>query len=140
MNAAPATGAGTGRRLRALAAPDCLSRLGRRFIGRLAFLDGGAVRIVPMNFVLHEGSVVLRMAEGAVLDAIRGADVAFEVDDIDLDDHAGWSVVVHGRAEQVSGTDEMDVLQRLPLRPWAPGDRDRFVRIAPTSITGRDLS
>ena len=32
-----------------------------------------------------------------------------------------------------------EALRRLPVRPWAPDLKDRWVRIVPTSITGRVL-
>lgn len=130
----------SGPTLARLDVDECLSRLGRHFLGRLAFLDGSTLRILPMNYLLHEGSVVLRVGLGTTLDAVVDATVAFEVDEIRPEDHSGWSVVVHGRAEEVWQPDELEALRRLPLRPWAPGDRDHFLRIASTAITGRDLT
>jgi uncharacterized protein len=128
-----------GRHLRALDVDECLERLGRHYLGRLAFLDGETLKILPLNYVLHEGSVVMRVGIGSSLDAIDNAPVAFEVDDISLEDHSGWSVVVNGRAEEVWRPEELEALRTLPLRPWAPGPRDHFIRIASTAITGRDL-
>ena len=126
--------------LTSLDVDECLVRLEGSVLGRLAFLDGPALRILPMNYVLHEGSVVLRVGLGSTLDAVVDATVAFEVDEVRPEDHSGWSVVVNGRAEEVWRPEELEVLRRLPLRPWVPGDRDHFIRIASTAITGRDLT
>jgi hypothetical protein len=44
-----------------------------------------------------------------------------------------------GVASVVSDRDELDRLKQLPLRPWAPGDRDHYVRIAKHTVTGRRI-
>jgi uncharacterized protein len=49
----------------------------------------------------------------------------------------GWSVIILGVAEEIWRPEELDIARQLPLRPWAPGDRDHYVRILSTQITGR---
>ncbi|HET9539484.1 MAG TPA: pyridoxamine 5'-phosphate oxidase family protein, partial [Candidatus Limnocylindria bacterium] len=60
-----------------------------------------------------------------------GADTAVET---------GWSVLVRGVAREVTDVHERARLARLPLHPWAPGERDRWLRVVPTSVTGRAIS
>jgi uncharacterized protein len=93
-----------------------------------------------MNYLLFEGSVTLRMDYGSLLDAVVGTPVAFEVDDVDVDYHTGWSVVVQGKAEEIWEPTELDRMRDLPLRPWAPGSRAHYIRIVSTSMSGRRIT
>ncbi|HEY8340454.1 MAG TPA: pyridoxamine 5'-phosphate oxidase family protein [Egibacteraceae bacterium] len=122
-----------------LTVDECLRLLEHQYVGRIATVRDGLPLVQPVNYVLHEGCVVIRLDYGRLLDEIHGSQVAFEVDDIDPLYHSGWSVVVQGRAEEVWHPAELEVLRELPLRPWAPGDRDHYVRILPRSITGRRI-
>jgi uncharacterized protein len=134
-----AAGAMTGRRLEPLDDDTCRTLLRRGVIGRLAHVRDGLPQVVPLNYVLDEGEVVFRCDHGDLLDAIEGTPVAFEVDDVDLEYHTGWSVVVHGTAQEIWDPPALDRARELPLRPWAPGDRGRYVRIATASLTGRRI-
>lgn len=128
------------RRLAAISIEECLKLLQSRAVGRIAFIDDGRPEVRPVNYRLHQGMVVLRTTYGALLDAVHLAAVAFEVDAIDADYHTGWSVVVHGRGEEVWRPEELAELRQLPLRPWAPGTREHYVRILPSDITGRRIT
>ena len=47
------------------------------------------------------------------------------------------SVVVKGTATRLERLVDIDAADALPLRPWIPTLKYRWVRISPTSITGR---
>ena len=64
------------------------------------------------------------------------ADVAFEIDSIDLATRRGWSVLIQGPAHHLAG-DERDMVAGAHVEPWAPGNREMVVRIVPSRITGR---
>ncbi|HUH08612.1 MAG TPA: pyridoxamine 5'-phosphate oxidase family protein [Egibacteraceae bacterium] len=125
--------------LEALSVDECLQLLATRSVGRIAFAHDGDPQIFPVNYQLHEGAIVFRTDYGGLLDAIHLSIAAFEVDAIDPEYRTGWSVVVHGRAEEVWKPAELVPLRTLNLRPWAPGARDHYVRIFPRSITGRRI-
>jgi uncharacterized protein len=125
-----------GPHLVALDEAECYRLLSSRYLGRLAFLSGGRPDVVPVNYVVRAGAVILRLRDGPVSDAVVGAPAAFETDDIDQAYHTGWSVVLHGRAEEMPEDEAAD----LPLRAWAPGRRGRYVRIHGESITGRRIT
>jgi hypothetical protein len=50
-------------------------------------------------------------------------------------------VVVTGRLDEITPTDtaEVDRLGRLPLRPWAGGVRDHWMRLGLGIVTGRRI-
>ncbi len=62
-------------------------------------------------------------------------DVAFEVDG--FDDHAAWSVVIRGRASESRQITALIDSFSLPITPWQPGAKPRFVRIEPSEVNGR---
>ena len=63
--------------------------------------------------------------------------VALEADGYDENTAEAWSVVVKGSAEEISGGPELLDTIDLPLFPWQAGDKGRFIRITPTTISGR---
>lgn len=125
------------RRIREVPVDEALSLLGTQSIGRLAYVLDGGPRIVPLTYAMHQGSVTFRTGYGRLIDAIHNGEVEFEVDHTDRARRLGWSVIVHGIAEEIWRGEELDVVRRLSLRPWAPGERDHYLRIVSTRITGR---
>lgn len=123
-----------------LTVDECLELLGTQTIGRLVYLDDGIPEIRPVNYALHQGSVVFRIGYGELLDAVHRQPVTFEADHGDADTRTGWSVIIRGTAEEIWRTDELDVARETGLRPWAPGARDHYVRVIPKSITGRRIT
>jgi len=120
---------------------ECFELLAQGQLGRVAFIDDLGPIVLPVNFVLDGHVVVFRTDEGAKLDAAtRCGRVAFEIDGIDAATHTGWSVVVRGEAVEVTDPAELARLHELPLYPWAPGARTRYVRILPAALTGRRIS
>jgi nitroimidazol reductase NimA-like FMN-containing flavoprotein (pyridoxamine 5'-phosphate oxidase superfamily) len=126
--------------LEVLSPSECLALASTVPIGRIVFTERALPAVQPVSFVLDEGCVIIRTAEGTKLaEAIRSAIVAFETDEFDARAGAGWSVTVVGRAEAVRDPEETARLSRLPLRVWAPGRPDRFIRVRPEYITGRRI-
>jgi nitroimidazol reductase NimA-like FMN-containing flavoprotein (pyridoxamine 5'-phosphate oxidase superfamily) len=116
----------------------CLERLAEGSLGRIAALSGGRPICLPVNYVVDEDRIVFRTARGTTFDAaVRGAPVAFEIDDTDPEAHTGWSVVVSGIAKEILHPDEVARLEKLPLQPWVPGDMHHWVAIQIESVSGR---
>jgi hypothetical protein len=110
-------------------------------LGRLAITDAHSPLVVPVNHAVQDGSVVFRTDLGSKLDATAdGAPVAFEVDAVEEATRTGWSVIVRGQVVKVVEPADLERLRALPLYPWAPGAKARYVRIRPTSITGRRIA
>ncbi|MBA3288092.1 MAG: pyridoxamine 5'-phosphate oxidase family protein [Acidimicrobiia bacterium] len=107
-------------------------------VGRLAVTVKGHPDIFPVNYVVDHGSIVFRTAHGAKLAAlVRERAVAFEVDGYDADQGTAWSVVVKGYAVEVATRLDCFETLDLPLFPWHASDKPHFIRIEPTSVTGR---
>ncbi|MEQ7007515.1 pyridoxamine 5'-phosphate oxidase family protein [Actinopolymorpha sp. B17G11] len=119
---------------------ECLRLLDGALVGRVVFTDKTLPSVQPVNFVLDGDAVIIRTAVGSDLArAVRDAVVAFEVDDIDLEQWRGWSVNAIGRAEVVTDPYEIDHLAALPL-PIGTGRGERqFVRIPMTLLSGQRL-
>ncbi|MCX5367500.1 pyridoxamine 5'-phosphate oxidase family protein [Streptomyces sp. NBC_00124] len=119
---------------------ECLSLLARPQIGRIVHTRKALPAVLPVNFGLDDGAVVLRTSAASELArAIDGVVVAFEADEVDAVAQSGWSVVVTGRATVVTDPAEHERLRRVGPRSWAPSAREVFVRIEPELVTGREL-
>jgi nitroimidazol reductase NimA-like FMN-containing flavoprotein (pyridoxamine 5'-phosphate oxidase superfamily) len=120
----------------------CLELLATVPVGRVSFFADGEIVTLPVNYVVDGQDPVFRTAHGSKLSAAGGQDlVAFEADAYDEASRSGWSVLVSGRAQAVYEADEIRRLSRLRLRSWVSDeDRSFWVRIRPTSISGRRTS
>jgi uncharacterized protein len=118
---------------------ECLRLLTTVPVGRVSFFADGEIVILPVNHVMDGQAPVFRTARGSKLSAAEGQDVvAFEADYYDERTRTGWSVLVNGRAHAIYEEPEIQRLGRLGLRPWVTAaDRPFWIRIRPTSITGR---
>ena len=120
---------------------ECLELLRAQQVGRLAVVSHGRPLIFPVNYAMDGEAVVFRTAPGSKFDgAVRETAVSFEIDELDVDRREGWSVVVAGRAEEVVSESHRSRLAHLPLRPWAAGEKDHWLTISATSITGRRVT
>jgi nitroimidazol reductase NimA-like FMN-containing flavoprotein (pyridoxamine 5'-phosphate oxidase superfamily) len=119
---------------------ECWRFLARHRLGRVGLVDLDQPMIFPVGYVLDGRSVVFRTAPGTKLSlAGVGVQAVFEVDEASKLFETGTSVMVHGAMHEVTEPEERERLSWLPLRTWAPGDRDHFVRIDAHSVTGRRI-
>jgi nitroimidazol reductase NimA-like FMN-containing flavoprotein (pyridoxamine 5'-phosphate oxidase superfamily) len=129
-------------RSRELDPAECHQRLESQSggVGRLALMTPNGPMIYPVNFAVDGNAVVFRTSAHSTLgSSIRGIDVAFEVDHVDLATRQGWSVVVKGRAHIVDDPEDEDRLRSLGREPvpWVSGLRRTYVRIPCREISGR---
>lgn len=119
---------------------ECEALLRGQYVGRVAFVSAGDPVILPVNYLWHEGGVLLRTAPGSKLDAAAmRSPVAFEIDAFDADYHSGWSVLVTGVLEELDGDDER-LYEDLPLTAWARDvPRSHWLRIRADRVSGRRL-
>lgn len=124
--------------IEALHEQDCWDLLSEVEVGRLAVAAAGDIDIFPLNFVVDGRSIVFRSAEGTKLvEVVLAGRVAFEADGYHPEDGSAWSVVLKGTAQLLDRFSDIYAAQNLPLFPWNATPKERFVRITPTSLTGR---
>ena len=127
--------------LQELTRAECFELLANEHLGRLAVVDDRGPVVFPVNYVLDRHTLVFRTEEGTKLDAAsRGSRACFEVDRTDATTRASWSVIVRGEVTEVTDRAELARLHELPLQAWAPGPRNRYVRILPAVLTGRRIA
>jgi nitroimidazol reductase NimA-like FMN-containing flavoprotein (pyridoxamine 5'-phosphate oxidase superfamily) len=125
---------------------ECLRLIAPGGIGRLCFDGRFGLTVLPVNYVLHAGTIVFRTAQyGTTDDDLRPYipqaefRVAFEVDDFDVSARQGWSVLVQGPAHHLDSLEERAEAEATGLRSWAGGQRDHFIKITPVRVTGRRI-
>lgn len=125
---------------------ECLRLITPGGIGRLAYSGRYGPTVFPVNYRLYEGAIVFRTAQDSPTDedlrtGIANAEykVAFEIDEIDLDAREGWSVLVQGPAHHVESDTERESVLKAGVETWPGGDRELFLRVVPSRITGRRI-
>ncbi|MEU2185165.1 helix-turn-helix domain-containing protein [Streptomyces thermolilacinus] len=119
---------------------ECWKLLGTHGVGRVAVTTHEGPAILPVNYVVAEGEVAFRTAPGSLPGKASGGEVAFEVDHIDEAFSQGWSVLLVGPARAVTEPGAVGALQqRAFTTPWAGGERDLWVAVAPSRVTGRRI-
>ena len=117
---------------------ECWDRLAEQQLGRLVTRVGDVLDIFPVNYIVDGESLVFRTGEGSKLTEVTiNDDVLFEVDE--YTDTDAWSIVVRGHAHRLETTEEVAAADRLALNPWVPTLKYNYVRIVPTSLSGRDV-
>lgn len=123
-----------------LAPGECYRLLVPRGIGRIAFATASGLTVLPVNYAVTDGSIVIRTGSGSVIAAHGNGPVSFEADHFDLELGQGWSVLVRGDAHRVLQPGELQHLRAgCDLRPWPAGEHDLFIRIVPNQLTGRRI-
>jgi len=132
--------AGRHPQLSELTAPQCDAHLHAGGVGRVVLVTERGPVAHPLNFAVSDGDVIVSttVEQAARLEA--QAKVSFQIDRVDESMGEGWSVLVTGSAQRVDDPEEIVVLARLGLAPWAGGPRHALVRIHPDETTGRVIA
>jgi len=121
----------------ALSEAVCLLRLACTQVGRVATTIRATPAIFPVNYAVLDEDVVFRTGEGTKFDAaLSRAVVAFEIDG-SHEGGRGWSVLVIGRAREITDRATEARADSLGLQTWAPGERKHYIRIDTDIISGR---
>ncbi|MEW2083221.1 pyridoxamine 5'-phosphate oxidase family protein [Streptomyces sp. NPDC005283] len=119
---------------------ECREQLSTHGVGRVAVSTADGPAIVPVNYLVMDDMVAYRTAPDAVPAAAADTEVAFEVDHIDDALSQGWSVLAVGPAHVVTDPEALRHLEeKAHTTPWAGGDRDLWVTITPSRLTGRRI-
>lgn len=122
---------------------QCEELLATATLGRLGVIVDGRPEIFPVNHVFDPVSRCVAFPTNArtkLHAALSWPWIAYEVDGVEPDDAGGWSVLVVGRAEEM--TDPADIARAEGLRHvlWRSGHPMHWIRIVPSKITGRRIS
>ncbi len=139
-DAALDTGSSRPAELFQLDAATCVALLGVHHVGRL-IIPGDDPYVIPVNYTVVAGSVVLRTERRPVIDAAIDRPIVFEVDMFDERSKSGWSVVMRGHARDITADTDLTGHSDVGVAPrsWAPGDRNCVIRISADRLTGRLL-
>jgi nitroimidazol reductase NimA-like FMN-containing flavoprotein (pyridoxamine 5'-phosphate oxidase superfamily) len=104
--------------------------------GRLAVASDDGADLFPVNYLVKGRSIFFRSAPGLkLIDITEHPAVAFEVDGVYH--RTRWSVVVKGQAHRLGVDSEIEESGVLGLRSLSPTEKWNYVRIVPTTVTGR---
>lgn len=120
---------------------ECLALIRHQQVGRLAIVSAGHPLVFPVNYRVDGEDIVFRTGAGTKLEAAQRSAVCFEVDEVDPVSRGGWSVMVHGRLEEVTASDgpQYERVRASEVTPWADAPKDHFMRVVSRSITGRRI-
>jgi len=126
----------------ALSSADCYRQLAGATVGRLGLIVESYPLVVPVNYALDRDVVCVRTHPGSLVARADHANVSFEVDELHAIDRTGWSVLIRGLAELVTPGHDGDLTDRTRssgATPWAPGEKNSWLRIIPHGISGRRI-
>ncbi|MFJ8074458.1 helix-turn-helix domain-containing protein [Streptomyces sp. NPDC096176] len=119
---------------------QCWALLGTHGVGRIAVTTTEGPAILPVNYLVTEGEIAFRTSSDALPASAADAEIAFEVDHIDDAFSQGWSVLAVGRARTVTEPEGVAKLEgQAYSAPWAGGDSDLWIVVAPDRVTGRRI-
>jgi nitroimidazol reductase NimA-like FMN-containing flavoprotein (pyridoxamine 5'-phosphate oxidase superfamily) len=126
--------------LEVLEPAECFRLLSHATVGRIGLSMGALPVVLPVNFLVEDGRILIRTGAGTKLDAaLHDAVVAFEVDHIDPFEHGGWSVCVTGVAREVRDERDLDRIRSLPLAHWTPNGVGHVIEISTDIMSGRRI-
>ena len=109
-------------------------------VGRLVYTRRALPAVTPVNYALRDGAIWIWTASASSMaQAVRGAVVAFEVDELDMAARSGWSVTVLGVAELIVAAAEIERALELGPEPWVPGRKEHLIRIPLEMVSGRRI-
>ena len=126
----------------ALPSVECYRLLAGATVGRLGLIVDGYPLVIPVNYALDRDVVCVRTHADSLVAGADHANVSFEVDELHPADRTGWSVLIRGLAELVTPAHDADLADRTRssgATPWAPGDKNSWLRIIPHGISGRRI-
>ena len=124
--------------LEVISRAECLHLLQyESFVGRVVFVRDVTVHVRPVNYLADDGGVVFCTTRGSMLAAVsQGLQVVFEVDASRPLDHTGWSVIVRGRAREITDATELALLRRGQLKSWAVSPSEHWIRVGVEEVSG----
>jgi transcriptional regulator with XRE-family HTH domain len=127
--------------LATLSEDECRAHIAGGGVGRLLFVEPGRGPVAtPVNYVMDGDDLVFRTGpQTTVAAAVGQQQVSFDVDHLDDTLAEGWSVLLTGTARIITGAAELEHAAALDIQSWAGGERDVYIRLSTSQITGRRI-
>ena len=141
-SASPDPGVRTRRVLEQLSDAESMELLVGRRVGRLVFNSRYGLMALPVVFTVDGASLVLGtwdpVFDEDLRTGIEHADyqVAVEADQINLEAHEGWIVLVRGAAHHLDTEAERAPFIDAGLEPWVENVPAHFIRVSPSDLFG----
>jgi nitroimidazol reductase NimA-like FMN-containing flavoprotein (pyridoxamine 5'-phosphate oxidase superfamily) len=119
---------------------ECIRYIEAQEVARIAFVAAGRVQLYPINYAWDGESIVFRCEPGGSLASSVDGEVVFEIDETNMSERQGISVIARGVPTVVDPSDTPELaarLQRLALYPWVGGKKELWLRLIPAPLTGR---
>ncbi|MCX6394906.1 MAG: pyridoxamine 5'-phosphate oxidase family protein [Propionibacteriales bacterium] len=124
-----------------LGTEECVQLLHAGVIGRVAISTPDGPHVVPVNYSVVDDRIIFRTTPYSVVGTYgTNTQMAFEVDHVDYEYWTGSSILARGRGEAVSDPAEVQrIKETWPPHPWASGQRNLYIAIRWSELTGRRL-
>ena len=132
----------SGATMQVIPTEECYRLLATHEIGRIGVVAEHYPLILPVNYAVDGTTIVIRTGHGVIQRSAEHANVTFQVDEIDRSTRSGWTVLVRGQAEEVTGAHRAELVARTEatgVQPWAPGDRGSWLRLIAHEVSGRRI-
>ena len=128
-------------KIKELGPAECLARLRETQVARIGVSVDALPSILPVFVTVLDQSVAFRTVPGTKLwAATNGAIVAVEADAFDHATGEGWSVVVRGRATQITSPQRIARVRQSHMWSWiGAGAAEHFVEVGLDLVTGRSI-
>jgi nitroimidazol reductase NimA-like FMN-containing flavoprotein (pyridoxamine 5'-phosphate oxidase superfamily) len=125
-----------------LSRDECLDLLTTARLGRVGVSIDALPAVLPVVIGRVDDSLVFRTVPGTKLAfAAAGSVVAVEADDFDHDRGLGWSVLVRGRASEVTDPATVERARELLDATWLDEHHaEHYVQVGLDLVTGRRLA
>lgn len=127
--------------LRVLDEAECLRLLRSATLGRLGFAARSLPVVLPVNYIVDSDRLLFATEASSILAAAINADVAcLEIDDHDVMDHTGWSVLVTGHLRELTAAEAQETARRNPLPLWRAMPAPQVIELSIDMVSGRRLA
>ncbi len=127
--------------LEELTQDECQAYVAAGGVGRFLYDDEARGPVaVPVNYKMDGTDIVFRTnSQDVVTEGAHEQKVSFDVDHFDEALGEGWSVLLSGTADVISDPAGLAKAEGLGIEPWAGSDRNTFIRLVPSQVTGRRI-
>ncbi len=109
--------------------------------GRVAWNAPDGPQILPVSYAMLDKWIILRTSPyGLLSQLVRRQTVAFEVEELQRDSTAGWTVLVRGTVQEIDRANlQLGRAVVDTVTAWGPGSRTLLLAITAGSVSGREF-